>query len=89
MKRLLAAGLVVSLTGCATSSVRSMSGVGQFGDRVLVRTSTTVLHSSWTGSTMEDSESFSLCRLEGTNHVHCEPASVTFAPPPASPAPAR
>jgi hypothetical protein len=87
MRVLAASLLVVSGVGCATSTVHGLAGVGQFGDRVLVRRSTTTLNSSWTGSSFSETDDYALCRLIEGNQVQCEKATVSL--PPETPAAPR
>jgi hypothetical protein len=76
------------LCGCSTTStVRSTTGVGQFGDRVLVRRSTsTVSSSGWTGTGLTETEEFALCRLDDRSQVQCEPTTVNMIASPPAPA---
>jgi hypothetical protein len=72
--------MLVCLAGCGTTStVHGMTGVGQFGDRILVRrTSTTLVSSPWTGAGMSESEEFALCKLDENSQVRCEKATVSL-----------
>jgi len=84
--RLLAAGLLmVSVAACATSTVHGLAGVGQFGDQILVRRSTTTVSSGWGGGSISETDDYALCRLVQPNQVQCETTSVSFpSPPPAA-----
>ena len=70
------------LCGCSTTStVHSMTGIGQFGDRVLVRRSTSTLTSSgWTGNGLTETEEFALCKLDDRSQVQCERTTVNIVP---------
>ena len=86
--RILAAVLgVVSLAGCATSTVHGLAGVGQFGDRILVRRTTTTVSSGWGGGSLSETDDYALCRLVEPNQVQCEKANVSL--PTDAPAPPR
>ena len=86
MMRLRAAVLLLGTSvGCATSTVHGVAGVGQFGDRILVRRTTTTLNSGWAGASMSEVDEYALCRLAEANRVECEPATVQL--PPSAPAP--
>jgi len=80
MRLLGASLLMVSAVGCATSTVHGLTGVGQFGDRVLVRRSTTTLNSGWAGSSFSETDDYALCRLAEGNQVQCEKATVSLPP---------
>ena len=86
MRVLPAAVLVVSVVGCASSTVHGVAGVGQFGDRVLVRRTTTVVTSGWGGPSITETDDYALCRLAVANQVQCEAATVAL---PSVPAPAH
>ena len=77
--------MLVCLAGCSTTStVHGMSGVGQFGDRVLVRrTTTTLVSSPWTGAGMTGAEEFALCKLDANGQIQCEKTTVSVAGSPA------
>jgi serine/threonine protein kinase len=74
------------LCGCSTSStLHSTTGIGQFGDRILVRRATSTVHSSgWTGTGLTESEEFALCKLDDHNLVQCERTTMSMPPPSAS-----
>ena len=60
--RPLAAGLLmVSVVGCATSTVHGLAGVGQFGDQILVRRSTTTVSSGWGGGSISETDAQETC----------------------------
>jgi hypothetical protein len=80
MRVLVAVLLLVSLVGCATSTIHGLSGVGQFGDRILVRRTTTTVNSGWGGGSFSETDEFALCRLVEGNQVQCEKASVSLPP---------
>jgi hypothetical protein len=87
MRILPAVLLVVSLVGCATSTVHGLAGVGQFGDRILVRRTTTTVSSGWGGGSLSETDDYALCRLVEPNQVQCEKANVSL--PTDAPAPPR
>jgi hypothetical protein len=87
MRLLAAALLMLSVVGCATSTVHGLTGVGQFGDRVLVRRSTTTFNSGWGGNSLSETDEYALCRLAEGNQVQCEKAIVSL--PPETPAAPR
>lgn len=73
------------LCGCSTTStVHSTIGIGQFGEGILVRRTTTTLTSSgWTGNGLTETEEFALCTLDDRRQVQCERTTVNMPPPPA------
>lgn len=80
MRVLVAVPLLVSLLGCASSTVHGLSGVGQFGDRILVRRTITTVNSGWGGGSISETDEYALCRLVETNQVQCEKANVSLPP---------
>ncbi len=84
MRTVTAGLMLVCLAGCGTTStLHGMTGVGQFGDRVLVRrTTTTLVSSPWTGAGMTEGEEAALCKLDENSQVRCERTTVSL---PASP----
>jgi hypothetical protein len=82
MRLLAAVLLLVSAVGCATSTVHGVAGIGQFGDRVLVRRTTTTVSSGWGGGSISESDDYALCRLVEPGQVQCERANVALPPEP-------
>jgi hypothetical protein len=80
MRVLTAVLLLVSVVGCASSTVHGLSGVGQFGDRILVRRTITTVNSGWGGGSISETDEYALCRLVEANQVQCEKASVSLPP---------
>ena len=85
MRVLAAVLLVVSEVGCATSTVHGLTGIGQFGDRILVRRTTS--NSGWGGASISESDDYALCRLVEPNQVQYEKTNVSL--PPGAPAAPR